>query len=492
VTRRQPSRARSMRWNRLRACPLAAVVWLLSMPAHAQDPPFQLAVPQFVPASCAALVADPVFQPRAAAQQRQDGLWASLKNLQAGPVTFDLGGQARLRFEHDEGFGIKGYEPAGQDDLLLTRLRVDVAARVRNGPRFFLQLQDARAFLTKLGEADFPVSSPIEDALDIRQLYAEWRRIRGGPFGFKVGRQQISYGDQRVFGPGNWGNTGRFAWDAATLTIDTDRTATDLWVGKYLLYKTDVWPNRSVDDFLTFVGYTQVRKLPFRLDLFYVLKHDSSGRVSGESGSGNLLSQTVGVQAEGTLRNTLDAAATFAVQRGRHGQDTLRASGANVRLGVTAPLAWKPRLGVQYTRGSGDSNPADGIHGTFDGVYGGRDIAFYGYLNLFFWANLRDAEIDVSVRPWRGLTVYLEHHRFSLDQAADAWYTTGLKAYRRDATGRSGTALGHELDLRAVLPVGPHIELMAGGGRFFPGRFVTRTGPAPAATWSFVQAGYTW
>ena len=63
--------------------------------------------------------------------------------------------------------------------------------------------------LTRFDDKDFPASSSIVDTLDIRQFYVEWLRIGGRPLGFKVGRQQISYGDQRVFGPGNWGNTGR-------------------------------------------------------------------------------------------------------------------------------------------------------------------------------------------------------------------------------------------------------------------------------------------
>jgi hypothetical protein len=37
-----------------------------------------------------------------------------------------------------------------------------------------------------------------------------------------------------------------------------------------------------------------------------------------------------------------------------------------------------------------------------------------------------------------------------------------------------------------------HIELMAGFGRFFPGSFVERTGPAAPANWYFAQASYAW
>lgn len=422
----------------------------------------------------------------------QDEFWSNLKNMRAGPVTFDLGGQVRLRYEYDDGLSIKGFEPGGHDQLLLERIRLDFSARFWDRPRLFLQLQDAHPFLTRLGQADFPTSSPIEDTLDIRQLYAEWLKIGDSPFGFRIGRQQIAYGDQRVFGPGNWGNTGRFAWDAAMLKLDTDWLATDLWVGKFLTYQTDVWPNRSNEDFWTLVGYLQLKGLPLRLDLFYVFKYDGSGKSAGESGAGDLSTHTIGFQVEGRAAKVIDLACTFVGQFGRFGRDAVRAFGANIKLGVTAPMSWKPRLGVQYTWGSGDADPDDGVHQTFDGVFGGRDIFFYGYLNLFFWANLHDAEVDFSVKPWSGLTFYVEYHHFNLDQARDAWYTTGLKAYRRDPNGGSGTTLGDELDMRAVLSLWNHLELMAGYGRFFPGGFVRATGVSPAANWYFVQGAYSW
>jgi hypothetical protein len=247
-----------------------------------------------------------------------------------------------------------------------------------------------------------------------------------------------------------------------------------------------------VDNFFTVVNYTQVKRLPIRLDLFYVLKDDRSGQVLGESGTGNLLSHTVGLQLEGRAFKSVDAGATLVAQSGRHGEDTLRAFGASGKVGVTLPAAWAPRVGGQYTWGSGDSNPTDGVHQTFDGVYGGRDIFFYGYLNLFFWANLRDAEIDLRVTPHRALTGFVEFHHLALDRPTDAWYTTGLKPYRRDPTGRAGSELGEELDLRVVWNASSHLELMAGFGRFFPGRFVRNTGPASSAVWTCVQMTYSW
>jgi len=430
-------------------------------------------------------------EPRAALD-KQDEFWSRLKSVKAGPLTLDFGGQVRARYEYDGGFTLLGYQPGGHDQLLLERVRLDLAARFKKGPRLILQLQDAHAWLTRLKDSDFPVSSPIEDTLDIRQLSVEWEHIGGTAIGFRLGRQQISYGDQRVFGPGSWGNTGRYAWDAAMLKIDTRWFWTDAWVGDYLTYKSDVWPDRDLKRFRTFVAYTHLKELPFRLDIFYVLKSDTSGAVVGESGTGNLLSHTAGFQAEGRAFGLLDAGATFAGQFGRSAGDEIRAFGASGKLGVTLPAASQPRLGVQYTWGSGDRDPYDRVHGTFDGVYGGRDISFYGYLNLFFWANLRDAEIDFSVKPHHGIELFVEYHHFRLDQATDAWYTTGLKAYRRDPTGRSGTGLGGELDSRVVWTLWNHLELMAGYGRLFPGLFVKNTGPAAPANWVFAQAAYSW
>lgn len=421
-----------------------------------------------------------------------DRFRAHVKDVRCGPLTFSFGGQVRARYEYSDGSTLKGYAPGTEDRILLERVRLDLSACFWSEPRLFLQLQDAHPFLTKFKDSDFPKSSPIENTLDVRQLYVEWLRVGDSPFGFRLGRQQISYGDQRVFGPGNWGNTGRFAWDAAMVNITTDWFWIDFWVGKYLQYKTAIWPDRSVGNFSTFVIYAGVKNLPFRLEFFYVKKNDRSVPFMGESGTGSLTLQSIGLQGEGMLGDILTGGMTLVTQYGDYGADRIRAFGGNAKLGVTLPLAWKPELIGQITYGSGDSNPTDGIHGTFDGVYGGRDIYFYGYLNLFFWANLWDGEIDVRVHPYEKLVLDIAFHHFSLAEPRDAWYSTGLASVRHDRTGQSGKSLGAELDARVTWNPFEHLELMAGIGRFFPGSFVSNTGVAEGATWTFFQTVYAW
>ena len=412
------------------------------------------------------------------------------QDISIGPFRLDLGANIRLRHEYQAGFDVRRYEPGMTDHFLLTRIMLDLNLRFDPDRRVFVQFRDAHALGTRLDRKDFSKSNPLEDLWDIRQAYFEWRRIAGGHFDLKVGRQQISYGDQRIFGPGLWGNTGRYAWDAAMLRINTSRTWVDVWLGRPIENRPELWPNRAFKAPTAFVVYGGVKKLPCRLDIFFAGKYDGRARTDGESGKGTLRSNSIGFQLQKQASEWLDFTGSLVGQTGRYGKDTIRAFGANSSMGVTLPLKWRPRLAGQFTWGSGDSNPVDGVHGTFDGVFGGADINFYGDLNLFFWANLRDYEFDLHLHPGPKVKLMIENHYFTLDQARDAWYTTGMAVLRRDATGLSGKALGDEVNVRLSWQPTEGLEILIGYGHFFSARFVNATGPAKAASGYFFQAAY--
>jgi len=410
------------------------------------------------------------------------------KDIPAGPFLVTVGGQLRLRYEYDDQFNVKQYAPGTTDHILLERLTLHTDIRWKKWLRVYVELRDAHAFLTHMKASDFPKANPYNDHLDIRQGFVEAFTAEDDPVGIKVGRQQISYGDQRVFGPGQWGNTGRWCFDAAMIILRNRDLRLDLWAARPVQNRPEVWPNHWAAAPTLAVAYLQTRTLPFRLDFFYVMKHDGTGTVQGETGKGDLLSHSIGLQFEGkAASDVLDYSGTFVYQFGRRASDRLTAAGANVRLGATAPIAWKPRLAAQFTWGSGDRDPHDGQVGTFDGVLGGADIYFYGQMNLFFWANLRDYEADLHLHPMDGLEVRAEYHYFTLDRPRDAWYTTGLKALRQDPNGRAGRELGHELDLRATWRAYRGVELMIGYSHFFPGAFVRATGGATPGNWVMVQ-----
>jgi len=168
--------------------------------------------------------------PQGKADKQAPAHWSDpLKGIPLGPLRLDIGGSVRLRYEYRDDFSQQRYADRRTDDLrrdgfLLQRVRLDLDVKFAEEAHLFVQLQDARAHGSDFTEDDFPAavhSCPFWNPLDLRQAYLEMLHIGGTAFGIKVGRQAIFYGDNRIWGPGEWGNVGRYTWDAVKLIVDT-------------------------------------------------------------------------------------------------------------------------------------------------------------------------------------------------------------------------------------------------------------------------------
>jgi len=398
--------------------------------------------------------------------------------------TISIGGTYRLRGEIDDEFNVKKYGTGTQDDFLLSRLRLEIDLKVARNMRIHAQIQDAEVLGPSLSDRDFSGSNnPFHDPFDINQLYIEYWPFE--KFGIKAGRQSISFGDRRIFGPGDWGNTGRYAWDAIRVLYKSDRIDSNWIIGRYIIHDPDIWPNEHINGVTAFATYNTIKNLPFQLDLFYVHRYDDRGITQGEGGTGNLYSHTVGFRIDGEY-GQWDYNSTVAGQFGQWGPDTINAYGLVLTLGCTFDTPWKPHIIAQYVNGSGDKDPHDGKHGTFDGVFGGADTVLYGWMNLFFFQNLREHRLDIVLTPSKTISLRGEYHYFILDEKKDAWYFPG-NAQRRDNTGSSGRELGHEVDMIAKKKISEYLEILGGYSFFIPGKFVKNTGPSPTAHWCFLQ-----
>ena len=413
------------------------------------------------------------------------------RDVPFGSFRVDLSANLRMRFESDDQFDVREYRPGFSDGFLLSRVMLDFSLRHGANRILFLQLRDARAFDSKLQRGNFKRSNPIEDPLDIRQAYGEWQDIGGSGIGFRVGRQQISYGDQRVFGPGLWGNTGRYVWDAAMMNYAQTGFKVDGWLGHIIENRPELWPNRATDAPTAMVIYASFPHKADRWDLFVASKYNRSFDTIGESGRGKLLAYYAGTQFKTTPYQPLELTGTLVHQWGDYGTDRLRAWGANAGSWLNISMPCSIRFGAQYTHGSGDADPHDGVHGTFDGVFGGADINFYGDLNLFYWANLQDYECDFRITPRPGVRLYAEFHRYLLDHSKDAWYTTSMRPLARDVNGMASRDLGSEMNFRMTLVMRPRLEWMCGYGIFVPGHYARQYGSGWYARWLFGQVSWT-
>ena len=404
-----------------------------------------------------------------------------------GNIRFSLSGAYRLRGEVQDNFNVRTYGTGTNEDYLISRLRLEMDFKWTDKFLLHAQLQDSRALGLSFSDKDFAGgNNPYHDPLEINQLYFEYYPFR--IIGLKVGRQQITYGDRRVFGPGDWGNTGRYVWDAVKVEIDGKSFSSHWLVGRFVLHDPDRWPNPRAGGPTAYASYNSIKNLPFHLDLFYIYKHDSRGLTKGEKGTGNLSSHSAGFRIQGQ-GGRWDYSAIYAIQFGHWSSDVIRAYGLTFSLGYTFDTFWKPHLVAQYIFGSGDKDPTDGIHQTFDGLFSGADTVLYSWMALVFWQNLQQFRLDLILTPAKTASLRAEYHFLELDEAKDAWYFPG-KAVRRDITGSSGRRLGHEIDLTFSKRISRWLEVMSGICFFSPGKYVKNTGQSSPARWYFLETTF--
>ncbi len=183
--------------------------------------------------------------------------WYSLlKDIPAGPGKLDIGFDLRTRYEYTDNFDVRRYGTETSDNLLLLRTRLNLDYKFTDQAHVFVEFQDARYWLSDLNRSLWTENCPFYDEFDLRQAFLEWKHIGDSPFGFKAGRQSISYADRLVFGPGEWGNVGRYWWDAARLCYTTEPVQVDLLYGQRIISEPTHW-NDEHYPFQMFAAYAQ-------------------------------------------------------------------------------------------------------------------------------------------------------------------------------------------------------------------------------------------
>lgn len=413
--------------------------------------------------------------------------YAPLKNIPLGPGTLSIDASFRTRWEYTDNFHVRQFNTGLDDDVWLLRTRIGFDYRLDEHTHAYLQFQDARHYGYVLERDQFPLTCPFFDQVDVKQAFVEAEHIGGSPFGFKVGRQAISYADNRIFGPGDWGNAGRYWWDAAKLYIDTEPVKVDLLFGQRVVSEQIRWNERHFD-FDMFGAYAQFKKLPCDLHAFYVVLYDDHDSARRNAGRGHERRHSVGTYVSGTFCTNWDYSGTLVGQFGQWGQNEIEAYGANGQVGYTwHECPWKPRLAADFSYASGDRDPADNKHQTFDGVFGAIDT-FYGRMNLVAWMNLMDYQAIFQVKPAKGVSLECNYHYLTLASDADAWYYCNGLPERNGRVGGSGTYLGQEVDLLAKWKVTKNLELFAGYAHFWGGSVVADTPQGRNdADWAFIQ-----
>jgi len=152
-------------------------------------------------------------------------------------AAWDIGAQVRLRYEMKENFAVAGsagsldfreHGANGSNEYLLTRVR----ARVGYTAQWFSVFVEGR-HSSSTGDERNP-NSESDGPLDLHQAYVTLGNHKEFPLSLKVGRQELSYGDERLVGAFAWNNIGR-TFDAAKLRWQNPWFAADVFTSRVVI-----------------------------------------------------------------------------------------------------------------------------------------------------------------------------------------------------------------------------------------------------------------
>jgi hypothetical protein len=406
--------------------------------------------------------------------------------------------QERLRLEYRKNNStFDSAIKADEDWYLLQRARLGVGGKPWDWFAIYGELQDAREISQNL----IGVTAKTEEGrVDWRQGWLELGNAKEFPITARIGRQELSYGEERLIGKSDWSNVGR-VFDAVKLRWETEQGWLDFFAANVVNNNSTgsrfgAFDDKAdwADDFYGLYGhFAGIEALEWE---GYALFRDKTDAVF--RGAARQLF-TLGTRMESTKKLApWDFHVEFAGQfghvsapGGQFGELSSAWASHEAFMGVigggyTFDHEWKPRLGLEYNYASGDRDPTDGKSETFDNLFSTAHRV-YGFIDLVAPKNAHDARATFSLRPWKDVRVQFDGHFFWLAESRDAWYRSNGSVIRRDATGGSGTFLGSEIDVTVTYSPHKRVQIQTGYSHFFAGSFVKDTGPSSDASFFYTQ-----
>jgi hypothetical protein len=403
---------------------------------------------------------------------------ASLNRALPGWLCFSGGYRARF-----EGFDGAGFQANSSDSYLLTRFRLGVLIKPISWVHAYAEVQDATAFWKQP-----PLAPPYQHTWDLRRAYIDLGSSERSPLTARVGRQDLDFGSGRLVGTSYWRNASK-GFDAAMVTVQSGRFRVRAFAASPVVAQVNGLSHHQQGNNLHGLYGALSKLIPGSVVEPYAFWR-LTPRIRSEAGPlAKMDEKTIGLRWAGKAKQ-FDYDAEYARQTGTIGSDRIRASAAGAIVGYTfdaAPL--KPRIFGEVNFASGDGNAKNGVHNTFDLLYPNTHNR-HGMADQVGWQNLKEIRSGARVslrRNWTAAAVFTD---WWLANAKDAFYNSSGGAIARDPKGLSGTHVGVEADLETTWRLNRELELGAGVGRIFPGRFLNSTNHRHAYTYPYVIVNY--
>ena len=378
---------------------------------------------------------------------------------------YEFGAELRARAETRNG---GGEDPTKQDAFGTTRVRLDATMRPTRQVRIFVQAQDSRVQGFARGRNDRALKDPI----DLREGYVALGH-EDGPLTLLVGRRELAFIDERIIGIRNWSNISP-AWDGAQLVLRRGKESVNLLAVTQVDISDGFDPPSRTRWVYGAVGMVGSGLGGHQIEPFYFT---SRRPVNLASNLGGVL-RTAGSRVSGPLAETWDYQVILAGQGGRVRNQRQAAWMGVWALGKTLERRrLQPRLGVEWSYASGDSDPQDERIGTFDTLFPAPH-RIYGEQDIVGLRNLRALKTGVQLHPRGTVQINVDFLDFRLASRHDGLYQTNFVARAHAPLGgASSSHIGSELDFVLRYTPVPKVEVRFGVSRFIAGQFVLREVP---------------
>lgn len=401
----------------------------------------------------------------------------------------DIGGQLRFRGEYRNDYDLKDnvHSRTDDDEFILGRFRLWTRLTPSKYFQAFVEVQSAWEWESENIDTDLPDiggGNIFQDRLDIQQAYVDIHLLPDTlPLYVRLGRQNLNYGKQRLMGSFQWANVAR-SFDAVRIRYDDKTWWVDAYIAQVVVHDDNNFndtdnglPNAADDStfYSIYGGYRGFELADFELYWIYRDNEDAGDRKV----------HTIGTRFEGK-NGPWDYDGEFAYQFGDWSEETHidhQAFALHLGGGYTFKDApWRPRIGIQYNYATGDDDPADGDHGTFDNLFPTNHL-HYGYIDFFSWRNMHHLQFELQFFPAKRLWIKTHLHFFWNDEEKDQWYNAGGGAtagVRAAARRNADSFIGEELDIVVNyvpnLPgIGKALSVQAGYSHFWGEDFVSDT-----------------
>lgn len=392
-----------------------------------------------------------------------------LRKKKHSPI-ISIGGEfrERIRFTDHINFGDVAPGQSDHDLYFLHRLMLHADLRLSNSFRIFTQFNSTSVNLkdrsTNLDKDQFSV---MQNFLDISLLNQAMR--------FRIGRQEISYGVERMIGARD-GPNNRQTFDGLNYSMFFRGIRGDIFLVHPVIYKPGFLDNTFDSGNLLFATYWQI---PFiknnQVDLYY-FRNSCKAFQMGDYTS-NEYRNSIGMRISKNYGHfRYDAETTW--QTGRYGHYRIRAWQAAAKVGYELPnFQMRPQIALEMSAYSGDKDSTDNNTNIFRPVLSAippvSDMLPVGPGNLYMLKPV------VEFNVLKGLEFAFQYFVVGRMFKSDGLYSIEMDRMIRPGDGPT-KELGDKVIKGVVLGANYYpsqfFEVAFKAGIFVPGEYIINTG----------------